>query len=263
MHLGQIRPNGGVIAAVFERGMARPITAHTLVDLICRSEAEGVSLGELAAQLASRHPEPSRPVIPIQPREVWACGGTYAGAPPDARPGIYFKGTARVCVGPGRPIGIRPDSRFTAPEPQLALVLGSKGRVAGYTLANNVSARDIESESPLYLPQSRIYNGSCALGPAILTADELPDPYKLEMTCAIERDGKVIFSGKASTERMARRFDELLDFLLRANHVPAGSVLLTGGGMVVPESAALAPGDVVSVSMPEIGTLSNRADLVA
>jgi 2-dehydro-3-deoxy-D-arabinonate dehydratase len=273
MHLGQIKPNGGIIAAVFERGMARPIPGHTLVDLISRAEAEGVPLTRLASQLASRHAEPDQPVMPVHPREVWSCGATYettAGTGGglydyvynNPRPELYFKGTARVCVGPDRPIGIRADSRFTVPEPEIALVLGSRGFVVGYTLANDVSAWDIERENPLYLAQSKVYNGSCALGPVIVTADELPDPYNLELTCDIERGGHTIFSGAMSTARLHRRFEALIEFLLRANSVPAGSVLLTGTGIVVPESAALLPGDLVTVRVPEIGTLSNRAALV-
>src|SRR5581483_2588015 len=201
MHLGQIKSNGGFIADLFEGGMARPIPGHTFCDLIQRSEAEGVAIGELAAQLASRHAEPHTPVIPIQPAEAWACGctyetsasfrdgelgtreGMYAYVYKGSRPEIFFKGTSRVCVGSGQPIGIRPDSKFTAPEPELAVVLGSRGRIVGYTLADDVSAWDIERENALYLPQSKVYTACCSIGPVIVTADALPNPYKLEMTC--------------------------------------------------------------------------------
>ena len=273
MHLGQIKPNGGIIAAVFERGMSRPIPGHTLVDLICRAEAEGVPITQLASQLASRHAEPCQPVMPIHPREVWSCGATYettAGAGGglydyvynQPRPELYFKGTARMCAGPGRPIGIRADSKFTVPEPGIALVLGSRGQVVGYTLANDVSAWDIELENPLYLAQSKLYNGSCALGPVIVTADELLDPYSLELTCDIDRGGGTIFSGVMSTARLHRRFEALIEFLLRANSVPAGSVLLTGTGISVPEDAALLPGDTVTIRVPGIGSMSNPAAIV-
>ena len=145
MHLGQIKSNGTVIAAVFEGGMARPIPEHKTVDLIRRAEIEGEPLAELAAKLASRHPEPVTPVLPIHPPEVWGCGctyetsasfrdaehgtreGMYAHVYREPRPEIFFKGTARVCVATGQAIGIRPDSHFTAPEPELAVVLGSRG----------------------------------------------------------------------------------------------------------------------------------------
>src|SRR5712692_9205620 len=217
MRLGQIRHEGRPVAAIFEDGLARPIPAHTLCDLIRRSEAESVPLPALAASLASRHPEPAAPLIPIHPVEVWACGctyetsasfrdaehgtreGMYAYVYRNDRPEIFFKGTARVCVGPGQPIGLRADSKFTAPEPELALILGSHGRILGYTLANDVSAWDIERENALYLPQSKVYTACCALGPVIVTPDELTDPYNLDMTCVITRKGGKTFEGSTST----------------------------------------------------------------
>jgi 2-dehydro-3-deoxy-D-arabinonate dehydratase len=186
----------------------------------------------------------------------------YAYVYREERPEIFFKGTSRVCVGPGQAIGIRSDSKFTAPEPELALVLGSNGAIVGYTLANDVSAWDIERENALYLPQSKVYSACCALGPVIITQDELPDPYALEMTCTIQRDGVVRFSGNVSTSKLHRRFETLTEYLLRANPVPAGTVLLTGTGIIVPEDAALASGDMVTIRIPEIGELSNPAKIV-
>ena len=280
MRLGQVKSEGAIVAAVFEDSLARPIPAHTMVDLIKRSETEDEPLARLAASLASRHAEDLRPVLPVHPPEVYGCGctyeasssfrdaehgtreGMYAYVYREARPEIFFKGTARVCVGPGQPIGIRPDSRFTAPEPELAVVLGSRGRIAGYTLANDVSAWDIERENALYLPQSKLYEGCCALGPAILTADELPDPYRLEMTCTISRNGREIFSGAVPVARLHRRIETLVEFLMRANRVPPGTVMLTGTGIIVPQGGALAPGDVVTIRVPEIGELSNPAAMV-
>src|SRR5262245_7541885 len=145
MHIGQIKPNGTVIAAVFEGGLARPIPGHTLLDLIRRADAQGEPLAELARSLAARHPEAHAPVLPIHPPEVWACGctyemsasfrdaehgtreGMYAYVYREPRPEVFFKGTTRVCVGSGQPIGLRSDSKFTAPEPELAVVLGPRG----------------------------------------------------------------------------------------------------------------------------------------
>ena len=251
-----------------------------MCDLIRRAEAESISLHELAGTLASRLAEPATPIAPIHPAEVWACGctyetsasfrdaehgtreGMYAYVYRSPRPEIFFKGTARVCVGPGRPIGLRADSKFTAPEPELAAILGSHGAILGFTLANDVSAWDIERENALYLPQSKVYSACCALGPVMVTADELVDPYKLEMTCTVTRDGAIRFRGSVSTARLHRKLETLIEYLLRANPVPAGSVLLTGTGIIVPEDAALAPGDTVSIHIPEIGELSNRAVVV-
>ena len=281
MRLGQIRLGSAITAAVFEGESARPIPNHTVCDLIRRSDAESIPLQELASSLASRHAEPAKPLLPIHPAEVWACGctyemsasfrdaehgtreGMYAYVYREARPEIFFKGTARVCVGPGQAIGIRVDSKFTAPEPELALILGSHGKIVGYTLANDVSAWDIERENALYLPQSKVYTACCALGPVIVTPDELTDPYNLDMSCVITRNGGRTFEGSTSTARLHRKFETLTEYLLRANQVPAGSVLLTGTGIIVTEDARLAPGDTVAIRVAQIGELSNSAEIVA
>jgi 2-dehydro-3-deoxy-D-arabinonate dehydratase len=281
MRLGQIRFGAAISAAIFEGESARPIPNHTVCELIRRSEDESIPLAELAEQLASRLAEPAKPLLPIYPAEVWACGctyemsasfrdaehgtreGMYAYVYRETRPEIFFKGTARVCVGPGQAIGIRVDSKFTAPEPELALILGSGGKILGYTLANDVSAWDIERENALYLPQSKVYTACCALGPVIVTPDELTDPYNLEMTCSISRNGSKRFEGSTSTARLHRKFETLTEYLLRANKVPAGSVVCTGTGIIVTEDAALAPGDTVSIRVQQIGELSNVAEIVA
>lgn len=292
MHLGQIRHDGAVIAAIFEgvpassgAMSARPIPSHTVCDLISRAETEDIPLNELAAKLASRHPVEATPVIPIFPAEVWASGctyetsatfrdgetldvekgtreGMYAHVYSAERPEIFFKGTSRVCVGPGQAIGIRADSKFTAPEPELAVVLGRKGKIVGYTLANDVSAWDIERENALYLPQSKVYTACCSLGPVIVTPDEIRDPYKLEMTCEILRGTTVRFSGSTSTAKLHRKIEQIVDYLTRSNPIPAGSVLCTGTGIIVTEEVALAVGDVVRIRVPEIGELSNPAATV-
>jgi 2-dehydro-3-deoxy-D-arabinonate dehydratase len=277
MHLGQIKSEGGVIAAVFENGMARPIPGHSMLALIRRSEVEKIPLAKLAGDLASRHSEKLAPALPISPPEVWGCGctyetsasfrdaehgtreGMYAYVYRESRPEIFFKGTTRVCVASGHSIGIRVDSHFTAPEPELAVVLGSGGAIAGYTLANDVSAWDIERENALYLPQSKTYDCCCALGPVMVTADALPDPYNLEMSCTITRAGSPLFSGSISTSKLHRRVEQLVEYLMRANHVPCGTVVLTGTGIIVPAEAALAPGDIVSIWVAEIGELTNSA----
>jgi 2-dehydro-3-deoxy-D-arabinonate dehydratase len=280
MQLGQIKKDGAYVAAVFEAGSARPIPGHTMADLIRRSEAENMPLAELATRLASRHNEPAAPAIPIHPAEVWACGCTYQMSSDfrDAehgtregmysyvyradRPEIFFKGTARVCVGPGQPIGLRRDSKFMAPEPELGVVLGSRGHILGFTLANDVSAWDIERENPLYLPQSKTFNGCVALGPYICTVDSVANPYALEMTCEIVRDEKIIFSGSISTERLNRKFETLVEYLYRSNGLPVASVMLTGTGIIVKEEHALLPGDEVKIRIPGFGELANRAAIV-
>ena len=276
MRLGQIKWNNEVTAAIFENGSARPIPGHTLYDLIRRAEVENTDLPKLAKSMASSNAAPATPLIPLAPKEVWACGCTYEMSAsfrdgehntregfyayvynPANRPEIFFKGTARVCVGPDQGVGIRSDSVFTAPEPELAVVLGSKGRVVGYTIANDVSAWDIERENPLYLPQSKVYTACCSLGPVMVTADEIPDPYSLEMTCVIKRGDTTTFEGSTSTGKLGRKIETLVEYLLQSNPVPCGSVVLTGTGIIVTQESALAPGDIVTITTTGIGSLSN------
>jgi 2-dehydro-3-deoxy-D-arabinonate dehydratase len=274
MQLGQIKWQGNTTAAIFNHTSARPIPDYTLCDLISTAEKRGTPLTALAEELSIPSRVAAEPLIPLLPREVWGCGSTYTSSAParggeiydrvrrDERPEIFLKGTSRVCVGPGQPIGIRPDSHFTAPEPELALVLGARGRVLGYTLANDVSAWDIERENPLYLAQSKTFQASCALGPVIVTADEILNPRSLQLSCTVTRRGETIFSGEVSLDRLSRSLDALIEFLIRANPVPAASVLLTGTGIIVGESAKLEPGDLVTIRADKIGELTNCAAFV-
>jgi 2-dehydro-3-deoxy-D-arabinonate dehydratase len=280
MRLGQIRWNNEITAAVFDKSGVRPIPEYTMQGLIERSEKENTPLATLAAHHAAAQVVNAPPIIPIHPREVWACGctyemsasfrdaehgtreGFYAYVYREPRPEVFFKGTARVCVGPGKPIGIRSDSKFTAPEPELAVVLGSKGKVLGFTVANDVSAWDIEKENPLYLPQSKVYTACCALGPVIVTPDELGDPYKLDVTCTIQRGEQTIFNGEVNTSQLHRKIETLVEYLYRANPVPSGSVLCTGTGIIVKEDCALQKDDVCTISISGIGELSNPCAIV-
>lgn len=280
MKLGQIRWNNEITAAVFNGTGVRPIPEYTLQGLIERSEKEGIALAELAARQASPHAHQAAPIIPIHPKEVWACGctyetsssfrdaehgtreGFYAYVYREPRPEIFFKGTARVCVGPNKPIGARSDSKFTAPEPEMAVVLGAKGKILGFTVANDVSAWDIERENPLYLPQSKVYTACCALGPYIVTPDEFGDPYNKDVTCTIKRGETTIFSGSTSTSLLHRKLETLVEYLYRANPVPSGSVLCTGTGIIVKEDSALHAGDICSISIQGIGELSNPVAIV-
>jgi 2-dehydro-3-deoxy-D-arabinonate dehydratase len=256
MRLGQIKWNGSTTAAIFNHVTARPIPDYTLCDLISRAEKIGAPLQELAEELSIPKPVPAEPLIPLQPREVWACG---AGAR-ETRPSIFFKGTARVCVGPNQTIGIRSDSRFTATEPELGVVLGARGRVLGYTLANDVSAWDIERENPLYLAQSKTFSASCALGPIMVTSDEIGDPRELQISCTITREGETIFSGEDS--QLGEGLAQVIEFLMRANPVPPASILLTGTGIGLQAKTALAAGDSVTIRVDQIGELTNRAAVV-
>jgi 2-dehydro-3-deoxy-D-arabinonate dehydratase len=282
MKLAQIKSSsGGLTAAVVEGAKYRPIAGHTVASLIAEAEKQDRDLAGLAGELAAAEAVGGEAAIPITPSEVWACGCTYAPSAefrdsehgtregmyayvhkPEHRPEIFFKGTARVCVGPGEPIGIRSDSTFTAPEPELGVVINATGQVVGYTLGNDVSAWDIERENALYLPQSKVYEACCALGPVIVTPDELGDPYNLEMICTIMRGETKTFEGAVSTNKLRRKIEDLVDYLTRSNRVPAAAVVLTGTGIIVTQEAALQAGDVVSIAVPQIGTLSNPSAVV-
>jgi 2-dehydro-3-deoxy-D-arabinonate dehydratase len=218
----------------------------------------------------------ARLTVPLTAPEVWGAGVTYKRSADFReegsgiydkvyvadRPELFFKATASRCAGPGEPIGKRRDSTFTATEPELAVVVGGEGAILGFTLANDVSAWDIERENPLYLPQSKVYRGCFAFGPVIVTADEVPDPYALELRCRVERGGREVFAGQASTRQLHRRLPDLVDWLRRSNPVPAGTVLSTGTGIIQPMEVGLEEGDVVTISCPEIGELRNPVVLV-
>ena len=282
MKLTQLQTGAGLVAAIVEGDKYRPVPNQTTASLIVQAQASKKPLADVARALAIDELVDGPAGIPISPAEVWACGCTYAPSAEfrdgqtageqdgmyayvhdvNHRPELFEKGGARVCVGPGEQIGIRKDSQFTAPEPELGLVVDSDGTVHAYTLANDVSAWDIERENALYLPQSKIFDGCCALGPVLITPDEVADPYALEMTCTITRDGRETFSGSCSTGQLKRKFEELVEYLLRSNSVPTPAVLLTGTGIIVTEEEALRPGDVTAIEIPEIGRLANPAAIV-
>jgi 2-dehydro-3-deoxy-D-arabinonate dehydratase len=214
--------------------------------------------------------------VPVTPPEVWGAGVTYRRSADfreegtgfydrvytAERPELFFKASAWRCVGPGEAIGRRRDSSFTAAEPEIAIVLTRTGSILGYTLANDVSAWDIERDNPLYLPQSKVYNGCFAFGPVIVTPDEIPDPYALVLRCRVTRGGREVFAGEASTGQLKRRFEEIVSWLLRSNTIRTGSVLSTGTGIIQPMGAGLEAGDVVTLSCPELGELENPVALV-
>jgi 2-dehydro-3-deoxy-D-arabinonate dehydratase len=223
---------------------------------------------------------PERLALPIEPPEVWCAGVTYERSRRarveetqvqdvyslvyDAdRPELFLKDACcRRTVGPNEPLGVRADSTWTVPEPELALVLGRDGRILGATAGNDVTARDIEGANPLYLPQAKVFAAACALGPAVLTPDEWPEQFQIR--CRIlAADGGVIWDGETSTGRMKRTWAELVSWLVRDNPVPAGTVLLTGTGLVPPDEVALASGQRVEVTVSGIGTLENPVGAAA
>jgi 2-dehydro-3-deoxy-D-arabinonate dehydratase len=215
---------------------------------------------------------------PFDPPEVWAAGVTYKSSEmerrresdtPDVyskvysaqRPELFFKATADRCVGPYESVGIRADSTWSVPEPELAMVL-FKGQIIGYTIGNDMSSRSIEGENPLYLPQAKMYDRSCAIGPCFVSADSIEDPQNLRVTCVITRDGDEVFSGVTSTAEMARTCEELADWLYRHNRVPNMTTVLTGTAIVPPPNFTLQEEDVVTITIEGIGVLENNVIVV-
>jgi 2-dehydro-3-deoxy-D-arabinonate dehydratase len=160
-------------------------------------------------------------------------------------------------AGPNQPVRIRYDARWNVPEPELALVLNSRLGLVGFTVGNDMSSRDSEGENPLYLPQAKVYNACCGLGPWITLAAAMPTPAEIRIDLAVERDGAQAFEGSTSIEQMARSFDDLIGWLARDNSFPQGVILLTGTGIVPGDSFTLAAGDIVKISIGGIGTLVN------
>ncbi len=215
-------------------------------------------------------------LAPIENQEVWAAGVTYyrsrdarmeesreagGGSFYDRvytaeRPELFFKATASRVVGPGQPVRIRRDARWSVPEPEWTLLIDPRGRIVGCTIGNDMSSRDIEGENPLYLPQAKVYQGSCALGPAILlTAEPLPPTSAIEV--AVERGDATVFAGSTTLAELRRTPTSLVEYLFRDNLFPHGVFLMTGTGIVPADDFTLLPGDIVRIRIEGLGELAN------
>lgn len=215
---------------------------------------------------------------PLDQQEVWAAGVTYKRSQQAReresqgaasfydkvytapRPELFFKATPNRVVGPGQRVRVRRDSRWSVPEPELALVLTPRLRLVGFTIGNDMSARDIEGENPLYLPQAKMYNQCCALGPVITLREDMPPLPDVTIRLRIDRIGKTVFDGATKVAEMARSLEDLIGWLGKDNSFPNGVILLTGTGIVPPDDFALAADDVVSIEISGIGTLINRVE---
>jgi 2-dehydro-3-deoxy-D-arabinonate dehydratase len=217
-------------------------------------------------------------LAPIDRQEVWAAGVTYkrsqeareresagAGSFYDKvysapRPELFLKATPHRVAGPGERVRIRRDSRWNVPEPELTLVISPRLKLVGYTAGNDMSSRDIEGENPLYLPQAKVYDHSCALGPVITLAEAMPPLSQVAIRLIIERRGQSVFDGSTSVGQMKRTPQELIDWLGRDNSFPAGVFLLTGTGIVPPDDFTLAAEDRVSIDITGVGRLTNTVE---
>ena len=218
-------------------------------------------------------------LAPVGTQEIWAAGVTYersregrreeskeSGAAVfyskvyDAeRPELFFKAPGWRVIGPNAKIRVRKDAKWNVPEPELVLVINSDRQIVGYTLGNDVSSRDIEGENPLYLPQAKVYDGSCSIGPAIWISDQSFDR-NAEITLAVERAGKPIFQGTVPLLRIRREFNELVEYLYRELSFPVGALLFTGTGIVPPNDFTLKSGDLVKIAVAPIGELINAVE---
>lgn len=219
-------------------------------------------------------------LTPVERQEVWAAGVTYLRSKAarmeesdfsanaydrvyDAlRPELFFKSMPEKVAGPGEEVGIRFDARWSVPEPELALVINSRGSIVGVTLGNDMSSRDIEGENLLYLPQAKIYRRSCAVGPCVRLFESEEQTRSWTVRLVVQRQGKVVFEGSTGFDQIRRSLPELAGYLFRSQVFPQGVVLLTGTGIVPPESFTLAAGDHICIDVEEIGELRNTVAVV-
>jgi 2-dehydro-3-deoxy-D-arabinonate dehydratase len=244
------------------------LVGHENLGAYLRSVVDG---GNLAADFPSAQLE-----APIGSQEVWAAGVTYfrsrnarMAESKDAgggdfydrvytaeRPELFFKATPSRVAGPGSNVRIRVDAKWSVPEPELTLLINPRGQIIGYTAGNDMSSRDIEGENPLYLPQAKVYDRSCALGPCILVSSD-PLPSTTPIRIEILRAGSTAFSGATTLAELKRKPADLAAYLFRENTFPSGALLMTGTGIVPPDDFTLAPGDNVCITIDPIGTLEN------
>lgn len=282
MHYYRITNDGEASLIAVDDDTAHALTAVEpqiggFADLAAAAAGAKTDVDALAADLAADAPvvdfDPTDAALPIVPEEVWAAGVTYqiseearedeSGMPEmyldvyeAERPEIFFKATASRTVGPGDAIGIRGDSEWDVPEPELGIVLYD-GEVVGYTIGNDVSSRSIEGDNPLYLPQAKMYDRCCSLGPCVASVDSVGDPHDLGISMSIVRDGETMYDDATSTAEMARSCEELVDCWTAHDTVPETGVLLTGTSLVPEEGFTLQPDDEVHIEIEGIGDQTN------
>ena len=217
---------------------------------------------------------------PVEQQEVWAAGVTYLRSKKArmeesdfsanaydlvyeaARPEIFFKSLPEKVVNPNEVVGIREDSKWNVPEPELTLVVNSREKLVGYTIGNDMSSRDIEGENLLYLPQAKVYDRSCAVGPWLVMGANEAEVREWTIGVEIVRAGGTVFNGETSIDNIKRTFDELVGYLCQSQTFPQGAMLLTGTGVVPGDDFTLATGDVIRIAISGIGTLENKVAVV-
>lgn len=252
---------------------------NTIGDVVSYCRSRQLNVTSWCRQILQQHVErinvaAERYVIPVDLSELWASGVTYdlsrdareaettAGQTIYAkvynaiRPELFFKAVGHRVKGPNEPLMLRSDARWHVPEPELTMILDEAGAPIGYTVGNDLTARDLEAENPLYLPQAKIFDGSASIGPTLVLADTI-DPLALSITLEIRRKGQVLFAAEESTQRLRRSLSDLVSYLTFAYSVTPWTGLMTGTGIVPPDEVSLIAGDEVLITIPEIGTLRN------
>jgi len=282
MQFGKVQRDSGKIGVVvIERGhvfpldMRRDPAVRSLSDIL-HSPNPVETANRLVDTLAtSERFDGQTWLAPVDFQEIWAAGVTYKRSKVAReeeskgaaqfydkvytadRPELFLKATPARVVNPGSPVRIRADAKWSVPEPELALVISPAGNIVGYTIGNDMSSRDIEGENPLYLPQAKVYKGSCAVGPLVTPLAAMPPLESVEIKLTIQRAGKIAFEGSTTLAQMARTTESLAEWLFKENEFPHGALLLTGTGIVPPDEFTLDHGDDVSISITGIGTLRN------
>jgi 2-dehydro-3-deoxy-D-arabinonate dehydratase len=259
-------------------GPAELLDARASIDGLLGGDP-GALAAAAAGPAAGPVPDGVRVLAPIGAQPVWAAGVTFRRSR-DARleesrgldaydkvyladrPELFVKAMPGTARGPGEPVGIRADSDWDVPEPELAVVCDRRGQIVAYTIGDDVSSRSIEGANPLYLPQAKLYRGSCALGPCLVPVGEAPEPAAMEIVLAILRDGTELFRGSCPVADMKRTLPELVDWLWRGQELPLGAVLLCGTAVVPPPELSLRAGDQVRISITGLGELANPVELV-
>ncbi len=278
--MGSERPRVGLMK---DETTVLDLSAEGIDSLTALFEFEGLT-AQLAALAGAKLPHHALSEVtllaPVERQEVWAVGVTYLRSKKarmeesdfsataydkvyDApRPELFFKSMPEKVVGPGHPVGIRQDATWNVPEPELAFVINSRGHIVGYTIGNDMSSRDIEGENLLYLPQAKIYDRSCSLGPFVTVGATEDEARSWTIQIAIERAGAAVFGGETCVGQIKRTFSELVEYLFRSQMFPHGAVLLTGTGIVPPDCFTLAVDDVVRIQISGVGCLENSIVVV-
>lgn len=282
MKLARIRlSDGSLRVAAVQNSAVQPLDltqvdhCHSLMDILNSPDPAGLARFLLKPDTAPIPLDDVTMLSPVDTQEVWAAGVTYkrsqvarmeesesAASHYDKvytadRPELFFKATPHRVSGPGQPLRVRRDSHWSVPEPEFTLVINPVGKIVGYTIGNDMSARDIEGENPLYLPQAKMYSQCAGLGPCVQLADEGLNPDDVDIELEIRRAGRVVTRDATKLSQMKRTPEELVNWLFRENEFPQGVLLMTGTGIVPDDNFSLEQGDEVSISITGIGTLTN------